>query len=122
MAYSCLRVALYNLLLLTDPIPCLTSWCCRFFGRPKKTITKSQYNAAAKQIAVRAQEMAKAAKELRNEENAGGRSRQWRNRTKELGKQLSLLEDDERALEKQYPQVCSTVVAFLYSLWARERR
>lgn len=84
---------------------CVTILVHRFFGRPKKTITKSQYNAAAKAIAMRAQEMAKAAKELRNEENAGGRNRSWRSRAKELGKQLNQLEDDERELEKQYPQV-----------------
>ena len=79
--------------------------CCRFFARPKKTITKSQYAAAAKAIALRAQDLAREAKELRNEENAGGRNRKWRGRAKDLGKKLSLLEDDERELEKQYPQV-----------------
>ena len=78
---------------------------CRWFHRPKKTITKSQYNAEAKLIALRALEIQKDAKELRNEENANGRNRQWRAKTKALGKVLSRLEDDERALERQFPQV-----------------
>ena len=78
---------------------------CRFFARPKKTITKSQYVTQAKVVALRAQELAGEAKELRNEENAGGRNRKWRAKTKELGKRLSLLEDEERELEKQFPQV-----------------
>ena len=80
---------------------------CRFFARPKKTITKTEYSAQAKEIALRAQNLAREAKELRNEENASGRSRKWRSETKELGKRLSLLEDDEKQLEKQYPQVRS---------------
>ena len=63
--------------------------------------------AQAKTIALRTQDLAKAAKELRNEENAQGRNRKWRARTKELGKQLVQLEDDEKELEKQFPQACS---------------
>jgi hypothetical protein len=77
---------------------------CSFFARPRKTITKSEYTAVARGIGKRAAELGARAKELRNEENAGGRTRKWRARTKALGKDLSTLEDDEAQLEKCYPQ------------------
>ena len=77
----------------------------RWFSRPQKTITKTQYIEKAKAIGERAKELAGAALDNKKKEETEGRSRKLRLQAKALGKELVLLEDDERELEKLYPQV-----------------
>lgn len=76
----------------------------RFFARPKKTITKAQYIQEAVAIAARAQTMQAAAVKLKKQEVGEGRTRKTRSACRTLHKELSLLEDDQRELEAQYPQ------------------
>jgi LMBR1 domain-containing protein 1 len=78
----------------------------RWFSRPQKTITKTQYIEKAKAIGARAKELAGAALDIKKKEEDEGPSRKLRTQTKALSKELLLLEDDERELEKLYPQVC----------------
>lgn len=77
----------------------------RWFSRPQKTITKTQYIEKAKAIGERAKELAGAALDNKKKEETEGRSRKLRLQAKALGKELLILEDDERELEKLYPQV-----------------
>jgi LMBR1 domain-containing protein 1 len=78
---------------------------CRFWSRPQKTITKTQYIEKAKAIGERAKELAGAATDLKRQQDSQGRSRKLRTQQKALGKELMALEDEERELEKLYPQV-----------------
>jgi hypothetical protein len=80
--------------------------CYRWFSRPQKTITKTQYIEKAKAIGERAKELAGAALDIKKKEEAEGRSRKLNTQTKALHKELLLLEDEERELDKLYPQVC----------------
>ena len=93
---------------------CLT---CRWFSRPQKTITKTQYIDKAKAIGERAKELAGAALEIKRKEESEGRSRKLRLQTKALNKELLTLEDDERELEKLYPQVCWLLFSKDQCLW-----
>lgn len=77
-----------------------------FFQRPSKTISKSEYIEEAKKIGERAKALAAAAAELKKTQESSGRNRKVKQQAKALGKELSVLEEDEKTLESLYPQVC----------------
>lgn len=73
-------------------------------GRPRSTITKSQYTERAKDLARRARDIKDVAEALRRKERESGRSRKWRSNFKALQTQLIVLEEDQEQLEKVFPQ------------------
>lgn len=89
-------------------------WGCRFFQRPNKTISKSEYIEEAKNIGERAKALSRAATELKKTQETSGRNRKLRQQAKALGKELSVLEDDEKTLESLYPQVCTFCMPLLH--------
>lgn len=79
-------------------------WIRAFIGRPKATITRSQYIDRARDLARRAKEILALADALKREERERGRSWRWRRNAKALNTQLLVLEEDEAELEMVYPQ------------------
>lgn len=75
-------------------------WIHEFIGRPRKTITKSEYMRRGRIIAQRAKEMVNIAAMLRRQE----RDRKWRQNYKRLEREVVQLEEDEYQLERIYPQ------------------
>lgn len=86
--------------LVTLPI----DWIRAFIGRPRATITRSQYIDRARDLARRAKEILALADALKREERERGRSWRWRRNAKALNTQLLVLEEDEAELEMVYPQ------------------
>ena len=80
-------------------------WIREFLGRPKATITRSQYIDRARDLARRAKDVRLIAEVLKREEREGGKGRRWRRNFKSLQNQLLVLEEDERQLEMVFPQV-----------------
>jgi LMBR1 domain-containing protein 1 len=76
-----------------------------FIGRPKATITRSQYIDRARDLAKRAKDILGLADALKREERENGRGWRWRRNCKALNTQLLVLEEDEQELEMVYPQV-----------------
>ncbi|EFJ42278.1 hypothetical protein VOLCADRAFT_67279 [Volvox carteri f. nagariensis] len=82
--------------LLAAPI----DWLQEFLGRPKATITKSEYMRRAMIIAQRAKQILNMLQLLRR----GERDRRWRSNFQKLQREVALLEDDEYQLERVFPQ------------------
>lgn len=87
--------------IVTLPIDWIRSW----IGRPRATITRSQYIDRARDLARRAKDILALADALKREERERGRSWRWRRNAKALNTQLLALEEDEAQLELVYPQV-----------------
>lgn len=79
-------------------------WIRQFIGRPRKTITRSQYIERARDLARRAKDVRTIAEVLRREEREGNKGRRWRKNFKALQNQMVMLEDDEKQLEMVFPQ------------------
>lgn len=79
-------------------------WIREFIGRPKATITRSQYIDRARDLARRAKDILALADALKREERERGRGWRWRRNAKALNAQLLVLEEDEKQLEMVYPQ------------------
>ena len=78
-------------------------WIRQFLGRPRSTITRSQYIDRARELARRAKDVLALADALKREERERGRSWRWRKNCKALNTQLLVLEEDEAELEMVYP-------------------
>lgn len=87
--------------IVTLPLDWIRSW----IGRPRATITRSQYIDRARDLARRAKDILALADALKREERERGRSWRWRRNIKALNTQLLVLEEDEQQLELVYPQV-----------------
>ncbi|EIE26974.1 hypothetical protein COCSUDRAFT_12091 [Coccomyxa subellipsoidea C-169] len=75
-----------------------------FIGRPKATITHSEYIKRAKALGVRAKAVKEIVDTLKKEERADGRGRKWRGAFRRIQQQLIDLEADSKALELVFPQ------------------
>lgn len=82
--------------LLAAPI----DWILQFMGRPRSTITKSEYMRRGRLICQRAKECVNMANMLRRQE----KDRRWRTNYKRLEREVNSLEEDEYQLERVYPQ------------------
>ncbi|KAK9823563.1 hypothetical protein WJX72_003814 [[Myrmecia] bisecta] len=76
----------------------------QFLGRPRSTISRSEYIQKAKRLGIRAREIKDLATKLRKEDREMGRGRKWRKNFRMLNSQLAALEEDETALELVFPQ------------------
>ena len=84
-------------------------WIADFINRPKKVITRTEYNQRARELAKRASELKEIGQSLRREEQEVGgtrarRNRKWRNQAAELARQTELLGADARWLQQAFPQ------------------
>ncbi|BDA43033.1 LIMR family protein At3g08930 [Coccomyxa sp. Obi] len=80
-----------------------------FIGRPKATITHSEYIKRAKGLGTRAKAIkadvpSDVVDTLKKEERAEGRTRKWRGAFRRIQQQLLDLEADSKALELVFPQ------------------
>eukprot|EP00891_Asterochloris_glomerata_P004082 jgi/Astpho2/4082/e_gw1.00063.48.1_t len=75
-----------------------------FLGRPRSTISKTEYLAKAKGLGQRAKNIMDSAAKLRKQDREGGKNRSWRREYRLLAQQVVALEEDEKALEVVYPQ------------------
>lgn len=75
-----------------------------FVDRPRKTITRSQYIAAAKGIGEEAASLNEQAKQLQREQKSAGSSRKLRRATNKLNQELLALERKEKLLREAFPQ------------------
>lgn len=79
-------------------------WIRQFIGRPRATIPRSQYVLRAQDLARRAKDIKMLAEALKKEERARGRGLKWRRNLRAVENQLLLLEEDEAQLEEVFPQ------------------
>ncbi|KAK9833219.1 hypothetical protein WJX74_010732 [Apatococcus lobatus] len=75
-----------------------------FLGRPKSTITRSEYIKRAQGLGGRAKEVKDVGDKLKREEREFGRGRKFRTKLRTLEQQVLLLEEDQEKLEKVFPQ------------------
>lgn len=85
-------------------------WIRQFIGRPRKTITRSQYIERARDLARRAKDVRAIAEVLKREEREGAKGRRWRKNFKALQNQMVLLEEDEQQLELVFPQASAAAL------------
>lgn len=92
----CLFLIFAGVGVLSAPI----DWLQQFVGRPKSTITKSEYMRRARIIAQRAKEVTAMLAMLRRQD----RDRRWRSNFKKMEREVNTLEEDEYQLERVFPQ------------------
>jgi len=97
-------------------------WIRQFVGRPKSTISRSQYILRAQDLSRKAKDIRMLAEALKREERQKGRGLKWRRNLRALENQIIILEEDERQLEEVFPQGEDPEAAWVWTVigfWLR---
>jgi len=97
-------------------------WIRQFVGRPKSTISRSQYILRAQDLSRKAKDIRMLAEALKREERQKGRGLKWRRNLRALENQIIILEEDKRQLEEVFPQGEDPEAAWVWTVigfWLR---